>query len=97
MIGSVKGKFAAFQAKVDKIHSQYGPFALVVCVGDFFGPSDADREPLPTPSVPVYVISAGFGVPADTCRDSERNNGQIAENLVYLGAWLPLLTYSKEA
>jgi hypothetical protein len=39
-VGSVLGEISAFCDKVTTLDTKYGPFGMVICIGDFFD----DRE-----------------------------------------------------
>lgn len=36
----MKGEYATLFAKVDAANKQHGPFAMLVCVGEFFAETD---------------------------------------------------------
>lgn len=38
-MGDVNGKLKSFFARIESVNKKTGPFDLVLCVGDFFGPS----------------------------------------------------------
>ncbi|KAI0273461.1 hypothetical protein BC834DRAFT_209584 [Gloeopeniophorella convolvens] len=38
-VGSALGSIRALFDKIQAIHKKHGPFDLVLCVGDFFGPT----------------------------------------------------------
>ena len=60
-VGSPLGAIKDLFARVKVIHDKHGPFAFVLCVGDFFGPQENEdiAELLAgtlAPPLPVYVM-----------------------------------------
>lgn len=39
-VGAAKGAIATLFSKVKTMNAKHGPFELLLCVGDFFGPLD---------------------------------------------------------
>lgn len=44
MTGSVNGQFRQVFDKIKTIHEKYGPFDVLLCVGDFFGQDLTDSQ-----------------------------------------------------
>lgn len=45
-VGSANGKLAELFAGVNKINTKFGPFDLLLCVGDLFGEDNTEIESL---------------------------------------------------
>ncbi|KAJ3151650.1 hypothetical protein HDU86_006069 [Geranomyces michiganensis] len=92
VVGSLNGNFKQAFAKIAGINAKHGPFALLLCVGDFFGPpgyleDDVDllvsggiQVPLPT-----NIIAGSNPLPKSAHMAVERNHGEICEQLMFLG------------
>ena len=93
--GDVKGNFAQLFGRVASVNANHGPFACVFCVGDFFGPDDGVDAAI------APVISGQSALPLLTYFFASQQNsrpsvskllagvsagGEVAPNLVYLGA-----------
>ena len=66
--GDVKGDFATLFARVATVHANHGPFAMLLCVGDFLGPAaeaEAALECLRSKElavpVPTYLLGPAAG------------------------------------
>ena len=77
-------------SKLKTLNEKHGPFDLVLCCGDFFGPGyDEEVECLRNDTLelpmPVYFITGDSQVPSDLHEASRSKHGEICSNLVYLG------------
>ncbi|XP_055531531.1 CWF19-like protein 1 homolog [Wyeomyia smithii] len=89
IVGDVNGKLKSFFARIENVNNKTGPFDLVLCVGDFFGPSPeiaelgaykSNQKKVP---IPVYILGPNDEATARFYTDTQ--NGDICENLSYLG------------
>ncbi|KAI8822915.1 CwfJ C-terminus 1-domain-containing protein-like protein [Fimicolochytrium jonesii] len=93
VVGALNGKLQTAFGKINSINAKHGPFDLVLCVGDFFGSSEttsADVQGVLSGSLkvplPTYIITGREKLPAEALNNASSNFGEIAEQLVYLGA-----------
>ncbi|KAI6237279.1 hypothetical protein M3Y95_00248400 [Aphelenchoides besseyi] len=86
VVGDVNGKFSLLSKKVELINSKNGPFDLLLCVGEFFGPSDEDNKKLLNGefelTVPAYIL--GPCCPSTAVYYPE-DGAQLTPSLTYLG------------
>ncbi|KAI5119953.1 hypothetical protein M0805_002142 [Coniferiporia weirii] len=88
-VGSVKELFA----KVKAIDAKHGKFELVLCVGDFFGPSDDGniseeiegllKGEIEVP-IPCYVMQGDHPIPQAVIQKFSETGGEICRNLFLL-------------
>ncbi|KAJ3015677.1 hypothetical protein HKX48_004433 [Thoreauomyces humboldtii] len=90
-VGSLNGNFKLAFTKIAALNAKHGPFDMLLCAGDFFGPQghlDADVEALLagniTVPMPAYIIG-GRNAPPERVLAVVEASGQVCENLVYLG------------
>ncbi|XP_046435510.1 CWF19-like protein 1 [Neodiprion fabricii] len=85
--GDVRGNFKALFTKIEVINKKSGPFDFLLCVGNFFGPTNIELEPYKNGmrhiSVPTYVI--GPNTEADVEHYPDIDGCEICPNLTYLG------------
>ncbi|KAJ3406521.1 hypothetical protein HDV05_005964 [Chytridiales sp. JEL 0842] len=94
VIGALNGNFKQAFAKASSINSKHGPFDMLLCTGDFFGPPSTESEAAIKSllageiKVPIstYIVTGGHPIPAEVQSTIDKNHGEICENLVYLGA-----------
>ncbi|KAJ3164419.1 hypothetical protein HDU88_005296 [Geranomyces variabilis] len=92
VVGSLNGNFKQAFAKIAAINSKHGPFALLLCVGDFFGPPGHNEDDVDLlvggqiqVPLPAYIIAASNPLPKSAQMAVERNHGEICDQLMFLG------------
>ncbi|KAJ3039402.1 hypothetical protein HDV00_012278 [Rhizophlyctis rosea] len=88
--GSFNGQLKQGLAKVASFNKKAGPFDMLLCTGDFFGKASSEdvdalvggRLKVP---IPTYIISGKHSLPQAVIDVVNRQDGEICENLVYLG------------
>ncbi|KAJ3056074.1 hypothetical protein HK097_008202 [Rhizophlyctis rosea] len=91
-VGSLNGRFKEALTKIAGINKKHGPFDLLLCTGDFFGPTVTDDiQALLTGQIKVpistYIISGKHSLPRSVITVINAQDGQICENLIYLGKY----------
>ncbi|KAI8926861.1 CwfJ C-terminus 1-domain-containing protein-like protein, partial [Entophlyctis helioformis] len=94
VVGSLDGRLKQAFAKVAAIHAKHGPFDLMLCTGDLFGPDPdqqvADLEALLsrslTPPLPTYFVSGRHPIAPKVAEIIDRSDGQVTDSLTYLGS-----------
>ncbi|ETN67113.1 CWF19L1 protein [Anopheles darlingi] len=87
--GDVRGKLKSFFGRIESINKKSGPFDLVLCVGDFFGPDTESeilqeyKRGLKTIPAPVYILGPSSKELAQ--HYAETQDGDLCTNLSYLG------------
>ncbi|PKY49479.1 hypothetical protein RhiirA4_405497 [Rhizophagus irregularis] len=88
-VGSANGKLAELFAGVNKINNKFGPFDLLLCVGDFFGEDNTEIESLISGEIKVpitsYFMYGERELPDIVKERIASNNGEFCPNLFYLG------------
>lgn len=100
--GGSTGSLKALLTKITGINSKHGPFSCVICLGDMFpvdeDDTDADVGALIDGSlaVPVstYCMLGSRALPKRIAAKAEASNGEICENLFFLGEYLTYLASS---
>lgn len=90
VVGPALGKLKALFGKIQVINTKNGPFDFALCLGDLFDGEDtqevddllAGRIAVP---IQCYCVMGGKRLPPKVIEQVERNHGEIAENLVFLG------------
>ncbi len=84
--GDVFGSFAPLFKRVALINSKVGPFEMLLCVGEFFGPSQEDNQKLLdgvfTPPIPTYILGP-CSLDSVPFYSEEK---ELGPNLTYLGS-----------
>ena len=91
--GDVRGHLDACFARVTTVNANHGPFACLLCVGDFLGPLAGApallapfRSGERTPPLPTYFIGPpGGGLPSELLASSDAG-GEVAPRMTCLGA-----------
>ncbi|XP_054278247.1 CWF19-like protein 1 [Macrosteles quadrilineatus] len=87
--GDVNGKFKTLFSRVEKVNKKNGPFDLLLCVGNFFGPNTSEEEwnlyKTGKKSVPVYTNILGPNDEEQLRFYPEINGSELAPNISYLG------------
>ncbi|KAG9017525.1 hypothetical protein FRB90_000950 [Tulasnella sp. 427] len=93
-VGSALGSISDLFTKVKTINAKHGPFELLLCTGDFFGPPGAASESdevdallngqLEVP-IPSYIMQGDFPLPQKVITKVGQNNGQLCPNLFLMG------------
>ncbi|KAG8958921.1 hypothetical protein FRC00_002149 [Tulasnella sp. 408] len=93
-VGSALGSINNLFSKVKTINAKHGPFELLLCTGDFFGPPGAANESeevdallngkLEVP-MPSYIMQGDFPLPQKVITKLGQNNGQLCANLFLMG------------
>ncbi|KAG8943435.1 hypothetical protein FRC04_002900 [Tulasnella sp. 424] len=93
-VGSALGSISNLFTKVKTINAKHGPFELLLCTGDFFGPPGAANESeevdallsgqLEVP-IPSYIMQGDFPLPQKVITKLGQNNGQLCPNLFLMG------------
>lgn len=85
--GDVRGKFKSLMKRVSSVNEKSGPFDYLLCVGDFFGPSDDEWNMLKSGKIEVPITTYVLG-PNDvehTVKYSDINGCELCPNISYLG------------
>ncbi|CAG8450108.1 512_t:CDS:10 [Funneliformis mosseae] len=95
-VGSANGKLTELFAGVKKIITNYGPFDLLLCVGDLFGENNSELESLISGEIEVpitsYFMYGERELPDIVKERIASNNGEFCPNLFYLGQTSSLTT-----
>ncbi|KAJ2808714.1 hypothetical protein H4R20_000690 [Coemansia guatemalensis] len=91
VVGSVNGHLADFFAKVKKLDARYGPFSILLVVGNLFANSDDHAEEVIsllkneiTVSVMTYAVVGDRPLPRRVRERASLKSGEICNNLVIL-------------
>lgn len=74
-----------------KVNNNHGPFAMLLCVGEFFGTTDPTQQLAPYVNhekkipLPTYFITGHENKAVSSFISDLPNGGDICENLTYLG------------
>ncbi|KAF9926854.1 GPI inositol deacylase [Linnemannia zychae] len=91
VVGSANGDLRNLCAKVGTMQAKHGPFDVLFCTGNFFGketPIETIDELLENQlefPITTYFMHGDNGVPGIIERTAKRKNGEICNNLFYLG------------
>jgi len=95
--GDVEGKFTQLFNRVTTVHKKNGPFEMLICVGEFFGRDFEEWQNVVDkklqPPLPMYILG-----PSKTENEhyyQRLTDGDISENITYLGSQGVLATGSK--
>ncbi|CAG8559295.1 11481_t:CDS:10, partial [Acaulospora morrowiae] len=87
--GSANGKLNELFNGITKINTKYGPFDLLLCVGDLFGDNLGEIDSLISGEVKVpittYFMYGEHELPDAVKERVESNQGEFCSNLYYLG------------
>ncbi|EOD12532.1 hypothetical protein EMIHUDRAFT_247390, partial [Emiliania huxleyi CCMP1516] len=90
--GDTGGDLARLFARVGAVNAKHGPFAFLLCVGDFLGAADASAAALApylsgdaAVPLPTYVLASRPGEP-DPALAAAGPGGELAPQLFYLGS-----------
>ncbi|KAE9550509.1 hypothetical protein FO519_006283 [Halicephalobus sp. NKZ332] len=85
-VGDVNGKFQELLKKVSTVNKKSGPFDLLICVGEFFGPDQQLNQKVASGEInfpiPTYIL--GPCCPS-TSQFFPEENAEFSPNLTYLG------------
>ena len=85
-VGDVNGKFDELLKKVTTVNKKSGPFDLLICVGEFFGPDQALNKKVASGEVPFPIPTYILGPCCpSTSQYFEEDNSEFSQNLTYLG------------
>lgn len=86
-VGDVNGRFDELLKKINIVNKKSGPFDLLFCVGEFFGPDPTINQKINDGEVkfpiPTYIL--GPCCPSTVQFYPEKNAEELTENLTYLG------------
>ncbi|XP_063242249.1 CWF19-like protein 1 [Bacillus rossius redtenbacheri] len=85
--GDVNGKFKTLFTKVERVNKKQGPFAFLLCVGNFFGDSADNWKPYHDGklTVPITTYILGPRSPEQLKFFPDINGCELATNVSYLG------------
>ncbi|KAJ8883083.1 hypothetical protein PR048_014922 [Dryococelus australis] len=85
--GDVNGKFKTLFIKVERVNKKQGPFAFLLCVGNFFGDSADSWKPYHDGklTVPITTYILGPRNPEKLKFFPDINGCELATNVSYLG------------
>ncbi|CAG8530990.1 9937_t:CDS:2 [Acaulospora colombiana] len=87
--GSANGKLNELFGGISKINAKYGPFDLLLCVGDLFADNLDEIDSLISGDVKVpittYFMHGEHELPDIVKERVESNQGELCPNLFYLG------------
>ncbi|KAJ2081380.1 hypothetical protein H4R24_002366 [Coemansia sp. RSA 988] len=91
VVGSVNGHLADFFAKVKKLDGRYGPFSILLIVGNLFASSDDHSEEVIsllkneiTAPIMTYAVVGDRPLPRRVHERASLKSGEICNNLVIL-------------
>lgn len=90
VIGSVLGELRGFVDKVQTLDGKYGPFAFILCLGDFFDNSDdhPSVDELLGGSIHVpkttYIMGGEHKLPQKILEKAAQTGGELAPNILLL-------------
>ncbi|KAK8756797.1 hypothetical protein V5799_000502 [Amblyomma americanum] len=79
--GDVKGQFDKLFDRVSTVNKKNGPFEMLLCVGDFFGPDTSRWLEYKLSNRKVPLQTYAVGVTPDSFSESD-----LADNVVHLGS-----------
>ncbi|CAO3567360.1 unnamed protein product [Mortierella alpina] len=91
VVGSANGDLRNLCSKVGTINAKHGPLDILLCTGNFFAketPIDTIDDILENKldfPITTYFIHGDNGVPGIIERTALRKNGEVCNNLFYLG------------
>ncbi|KAG0371220.1 GPI inositol deacylase [Mortierella sp. AD032] len=91
VVGSANGDLRNLCAKVGTMQAKHGPFNILFCTGNFFAqetPIEVIDELLEDKldfPITTYFMHGDNGVPGIIERTAKRKNGEVCNNLFYLG------------
>ncbi|KAK3847338.1 MAG: CwfJ C-terminus 1-domain-containing protein-like protein [Linnemannia gamsii] len=91
VVGSANGDLRNLCAKVGTMQAKHGPFDILFCTGNFFAqetPIEVIDELLEDKldfPITTYFMHGDNGVPGIIERTAKRKNGEVCNNLFYLG------------
>ncbi|GMS79289.1 hypothetical protein PENTCL1PPCAC_1464, partial [Pristionchus entomophagus] len=84
--GDVQGKFVQLVKRVKAINEKSGPFEMLLCVGEFFGPNEDENERVTSGAIefpiPTYIL--GPCCPSTSSMYPEESE-EFSSNVTYLG------------
>lgn len=85
--GDVRGKFKALMKRVSTVNEKSGPFDYLLCVGDFFGPSDDEWNLLKSGKIqaPITTYVLGPNTDEQSSKYSDINGCELCPNISYFG------------
>ncbi|CAG8446700.1 12725_t:CDS:10 [Cetraspora pellucida] len=87
--GSANGKLVELFSGVTKFNNKWGPFDLLLCVGDLFGENTDEINRLLSEEIKIpittYFMHGKYELPDIVKERVESNNGELCQNLFYLG------------
>ncbi|CAG8782463.1 13513_t:CDS:2, partial [Racocetra persica] len=87
--GSANGKLVELFSGVTKFNNKWGPFDVLLCVGDLFGENADEINRLLSEEIKVpittYFMHGKHELPNIVKERVENNNGELCQNLFYLG------------
>ncbi|KAF9178646.1 hypothetical protein BGZ51_000575 [Haplosporangium sp. Z 767] len=92
VVGSANGDLRNLCSKVGTINNKHGPFDILICTGNFFAKEtpmetidDILEDKLDFP-ITTYFMHGDHGVPGIIERTALRKQGEVCNNLFYLGS-----------
>ncbi|CAD5224474.1 unnamed protein product [Bursaphelenchus okinawaensis] len=85
-VGDINGNFTLLQKKLTLINKKNGPFDLVFCVGEFFGPNEEENQDVVDGKIefPIALYILGPNCPS-TARFYPETGVEFSPNLTFLG------------
>ncbi|PAV79700.1 hypothetical protein WR25_19083 isoform C [Diploscapter pachys] len=85
-VGDVQGAFAKLIKQVQAVNAKNGPFDMLLCVGEFFGPSDEENQKVVSGEIemPIATYILGSCCPS-TSKYYPEESIEFTSNLTYLG------------
>ncbi|CAG8485377.1 4707_t:CDS:10 [Scutellospora calospora] len=87
--GSANGKLTELFSGVAKFNEKWGPFDLLLCVGDLFGENTGEINCLLSDEIKIPITTCfmhgKYELPDIVKERVENNNGEFCQNLLYLG------------
>ena len=89
VLGAANGKLRSLFSKLAAINAKSGPFSFAVLLGDLFNEEDAELEELLAGKIKVpiecFATVGQRAVPEKVRQRIEEKEGEICENLVFIG------------
>ncbi|XP_033638777.1 CWF19-like protein 1 [Asterias rubens] len=85
--GDVEGNLSQLFKRVNNVNKKAGPFEMLLCVGEFFGPNDAEwnkyKTGQETAPMPVFILGPNKQENMKFIQDVK--GCELCENITYLG------------
>ncbi|KAJ2962797.1 hypothetical protein NQZ79_g2046 [Umbelopsis isabellina] len=82
VVGSVNGKFTELFTKAKAINSKHGPFEVLLCTGNFFGPEETTED---LSKLLNNEIDGNIPIPGIAQSRIDQNDGELCDSVYFMG------------